>query len=644
MSKRGLAFILVSQLFLAVFLIPSSATGLTWSSDKLLFQNLNPDYAPSITQTSDHKVWVTWQKDMSSTNTIFYTVSSDYGFTWAPEKNITTFPSYDESVDPTIIQLSNGTIWIVYAAKKVAPPQPGFEISADPSSVTISAGTSGNSTITVLSFVGFSSAVDLSYSFRAFPPQNITASFNPDPVTPPPNGEVNSTMTIYVGPTVAANTYTITVKGDSINPAYNDTVAVSVTVPSHLSAGGSSGTEFILPSDSEPQSLDNYEIYYKASHDGGETWSSERSLTENTADDMTPAVLQAVNGTLWLVWTSMRTGNTEIFYKVSSDLGVTWSNDTQLTVDSHPDERPSIVQMQDGRIWVAWHSNRFDDNNEIMYKIYNGASWSADYRLTTLTTKDDTSPSLLQTADGVIWVFWAQYDTTVYDTADIYYVQSSNNGGSWSSPPTRLTTHAAEDLWPNAVQSDDSRVWVAWTSNRTGNWDIYYRNSLVHNLAVTDVEPSPLQVYQMENVSVSATVHNFGDFGESFTVNCYANTTLVDSHIASLGSGSWVNLVLSWNTSGFSRGNYYVTVEAVPVSGEVYTDDNTMIHGTVHVKFLGDVNDSGFVNVLDMFSLGKAFGSIPGSPNWNEEADMNGDSAVTSDDLSRLVGNFGKAA
>jgi hypothetical protein len=147
----------------------------------------------------------------------------------------------------------------------------------------------------------------------------------------------------------------------------------------------------------------------------------------------------------------------------------------------------------------------------------------------------------------------------------------------------------------------------------------------------------------MENVSVSATVHNFGDFGESFTVNCYANTTLVDSHVVSLSSGGWVSLVLGWNTSGFSRGSYYVTVEAVPVLGEVYIEDNVMIHGTVHVKLLGDVNDSGFVNVVDMFSLGKAFGSSPGSPNWNEEADMNGDNAVNAADLSRFVSNFGKA-
>jgi hypothetical protein len=642
MSKRRLAFILLSQLFLTVLLVPSSVNGLDWSSDKLLIEDFYFDGAPSITQTSDHRIWVTWQKDLEPTPTIFYTVSSDYGFTWAPEKNITHFPSFDQSVDPAIIQLSNGTIWIVYAAKKVAPPQPGFEINAYPSSLTISNGTSGNTTISVLSFGGFNSPVDLSYSFRTFPPQNITASFNPDPVTPPPNGRINSTMTINVASNVTAGTYSITVYGNSASPVYSDNCAVSVTVTTVLPAAKSTGTsEPTLPLSSEPQSLDNYEIYYKASNDGGESWSAEWNLTENTADDLTPSILQAANGTLWLAWTSWRTGNPEIFYKVSHNMGVTWSSDTQLTVNLAQDARPSIAQMQDGRIWIAWHTSRFG-HYEIMYKIYNGTVWLTDYQLTSLAT-ENTSASLLQTADGVIWVFWDQYNEVVADAADIYYVQSSNNGGSWSTP-TRFTSDTWEDVWPCAVQSDDSRVWVVWTSNRTGNWDTFYRNSLAHNLAVTDVVPSPLQVYQMENVSVSATVHNFGDFGESFTVNCYANTTLVDSLVTSLASGSWANLVLSWNTSGFSRGNYYVTVEVVPVLGEVYIDDNTEIHETVRVKFLGDVNDNGFVNVFDMFSLGKAFGSSPGSPNWNEEADMNGDADVDPADLSGLVGNFGKAS
>jgi hypothetical protein len=270
-------------------------------------------------------------------------------------------------------------------------------------------------------------------------------------------------------------------------------------------------------------------------------------------------------------------------------------------------------------------------------------SWkSSDFRLTTTAADvSDITPSILQTSDGVIWIFWKSMGNT--QPPYIYYKQSLDNGVTWSGN-VEFTDGTYDEAWPMTTQSCDDKIWVMWSSFRDGNWEVYYKTSLVHNLAVADVVPSPLQVYQMENVSVSATVHNFGDFSESVTVNCYANTTLVDSHTTALVGRSSANLVLSWNTSGFPRGNYYAKVEVVPVPGEVYTADNVVIHETIYVKLLGDVNDSGFVNVLDLFSLGKAYGSSLGGPNWNEEADMNGDNTVTSNDLSRLVGNFGNAA
>jgi hypothetical protein len=81
--------------------------------------------------------------------------------------------------------------------------------------------------------------------------------------------------------------------------------------------------------------------------------------------------------------------------------------------------------------------------------------------------------------------------------------------------------------------------------------------------------------------------------------------------------------------------------EASAVVGEVYVGDNVRIEGDVVVKLLGDVDGSCFVEVRDLWAVGKAYGSIPGSPNWNEEADLNGDNAVNRTDVSSLSGNYG---
>jgi len=58
----------------------------------------------------------------------------------------------------------------------------------------------------------------------------------------------------------------------------------------------------------------------------------------------------------------------------------------------------------------------------------------------------------------------------------------------------------------------------------------------------------------------------------------------------------------------------------------------------------GDINGDGVVNFLDAILLGAAFGSTPGSPNWNPNADLNGDLVINFLDAIILGANFGKTA
>lgn len=56
----------------------------------------------------------------------------------------------------------------------------------------------------------------------------------------------------------------------------------------------------------------------------------------------------------------------------------------------------------------------------------------------------------------------------------------------------------------------------------------------------------------------------------------------------------------------------------------------------------GDLDGSGRVDGFDLGSLGLAFGSRPGDPNWNPGVDLNGDGVVDGSDLTLLGVNFGK--
>lgn len=55
-----------------------------------------------------------------------------------------------------------------------------------------------------------------------------------------------------------------------------------------------------------------------------------------------------------------------------------------------------------------------------------------------------------------------------------------------------------------------------------------------------------------------------------------------------------------------------------------------------------DVNRDGVVNMRDYALVSKAFGSSPGSPNWNRQCDFNNDMKIDMRDVSIWVADFGK--
>lgn len=83
--------------------------------------------------------------------------------------------------------------------------------------------------------------------------------------------------------------------------------------------------------------------------------------------------------------------------------------------------------------------------------------------------------------------------------------------------------------------------------------------------------------------------------------------------------------------------------EVILLDSQLKSIDKTLIHGTVQVKIPGDVNGDRIVNILDLAALGKAYGSSPGSPNWNPQADINSDLIIDVLDLAILSKNYGKA-
>lgn len=57
---------------------------------------------------------------------------------------------------------------------------------------------------------------------------------------------------------------------------------------------------------------------------------------------------------------------------------------------------------------------------------------------------------------------------------------------------------------------------------------------------------------------------------------------------------------------------------------------------------LYDINQDGKIDILDLGIMAKAFGSYPGHPRWNANADVNNDGYVNLTDITIVASHFGK--
>ena len=223
-------------------------------------------------------------------------------------------------------------------------------------------------------------------------------------------------------------------------------------------------------------------IWIKTSDDSGATWAGKTQLTSSNYYNYAPSIAQTTGGRIWVAWYSWRPGlggtwNYDIWYRYSVDNGANWSAETQLTTDTGTDYVPSIAEGPGGEIWVVWSSYR-SGNYDLWYRTGDGTNWSPALQLTT-DPGGDYSPAITRTTDGKMRVVWNRY-------SEVYYVTTPDGGATWS-PETSLVGRC-NNYDPTIAQTTGGggggyRIWVAWYSwrnlNPAGvwNWDVLYKYS-----------------------------------------------------------------------------------------------------------------------------------------------------------------------
>lgn len=217
----------------------------------------------------------------------------------------------------------------------------------------------------------------------------------------------------------------------------------------------------------------NSEIYYKKSTDEGATWSSNRRLTWTTADSWAPDLAVDSSGNPHVVWQENLTENREIFYLRSTDGGDTWSASQRLTWNSGNSSIPNVAVDPSGNPHVSWH-DKTPGNEEIYYKksTDGGASWPAGQRLT-WNAGVSGYPQIALASSTYLTVVWS--DSTP-GNRETYCKRSTDGGATWLASQ-RLSWNSG-DTWTLALVVDSSKCYhLVWRDTTPGNSEVYYRKS-----------------------------------------------------------------------------------------------------------------------------------------------------------------------
>lgn len=164
-----------------------------------------------------------------------------------------------------------------------------------------------------------------------------------------------------------------------------------------------------------------------------------------------------------------------------------------------------------------------------------------------------------------------------------------------------------------------------------------------HDISIISVTTSKPHVPPGRIVNITVVVKNNGEASETFNVTAYRDSIPIGTILVTdLGVGENTTLIFQWNTSGLTPCyNWTIEVEA-PLVGDNNQTDNTFTDGTVKIAMLGDINGDGVISITDVVITALAFGSRPGDPNWNPDADLRPDNIIDIIDFVIIGVNFGK--
>jgi hypothetical protein len=200
------------------------------------------------------------------------------------------------------------------------------------------------------------------------------------------------------------------------------------------------------------------EIYYKKSTDNSKNWENETRLT-NTTNEIRENTIYDLgigidNNNIYISWKDYRIGTSEIHFLKSLNNGDTWETEKRLTNDYSPSYYPSF-SIDENNIYLVYQDGGGLTDICFLKSESQGESWS-EKQILTDTNSRAKKPDIAISENNIFVVWW----DNIPGNNEIYFKKSEDRGETWLET-RQLTQNSINSINPQ-IYAYNNEILIIW--------------------------------------------------------------------------------------------------------------------------------------------------------------------------------------
>ncbi|MCK5024736.1 MAG: hypothetical protein KAR56_03880, partial [Thermoplasmata archaeon] len=308
----------------------------------------------------------------------------------------------------------------------------------------------------------------------------------------------------------------------------------------------------------------------------GTTW-DDTTFYESAVYQTSIPIITANENYVHLVWAG---SDDKLHYAYSDDYGVSWSATTSSYVEIECElsdyvmNEPFSIASQLDNLYIVWSDVR-DGQEEIYYKKKDSSGWRADIKITS-SNDSSLNPKITCLADDSssqnIHLVWEEMAESGKKT--IHYKGLEESGSDLTTKTMISNNIDSESSQPDIAIDYFNGIHIVWVDDRDGNQELYYSGSESPVLTIDSPILMDSAIEAGDPITIVTTIRNSGEVSAiNIPVNFYSfpeenlfATVVIDE----ISPHSYESISAVWNSTAGSH-DIVVTIDL----------DNTYSNGAI---------------------------------------------------------------